>query len=78
MIRLTHYRSKCIGCNACVEVAADRWRISKKDGKSVLLGGKEKNSVVSLLVEDDELGANTIAATMCPTNIIKVERVKRK
>ena len=54
MIRIFHYRSKCIGCNACVEVAPGRWRISKKDGKSVLVGGKEKKDVVSILVGDDE------------------------
>ncbi|MFA6456169.1 MAG: ferredoxin [Bacteroidota bacterium] len=78
MIRITHFRSKCIGCNACVEVAPNRWRISKKDGKSILLQGTEKKGVVSAIVGDDEYRANTIAARMCPTNIIKVEQVKRK
>lgn len=75
MIRITHFRDKCIGCNACVEVAPDRWRVSKKDGKSVLLGGKEKRGVTTAVVADDELKANTIASKMCPTNIIKVEKV---
>ena len=78
MIRIFHYRSKCIGCNACVEVAPGRWRISKKDGKSVLVGGKEKKDVVSILVGDDEFDANNLAARMCPVNIIQVEKIKKK
>ncbi|MFA6468486.1 MAG: ferredoxin [Bacteroidota bacterium] len=78
MIRITQFRNKCIGCNACVEVAPYRWRISKKDGKSVLLQGTEKKGVFSAIVADDEYHENTVAARMCPTNIIKVEHVKRK
>lgn len=78
MIRITHFRKKCIGCNACVEVAPERWRISKKDGKSVLLKAKEKNGITSIIVPDDEFAVNTIAAKMCPTNIIKVEKIPRK
>jgi ferredoxin len=77
MIRISHFRSKCIGCNACVEVAPDRWRISKKDGKSVLVGGKEKKGITTLVVGDDELNANKIASKMCPTNIIQVEKIKK-
>ncbi|MFA6541778.1 MAG: ferredoxin [Bacteroidota bacterium] len=78
MIRITHFRNKCIGCNACVEVAPDRWRVSKKDGKSVLLGGKEKRGITTVIVTDDELKANTIASKMCPTNIIHIEKIKEK
>jgi ferredoxin len=78
MIRITHFRSKCIGCNACVEVAPQRWRVSKKDGKSVLLGGKEKKGIFSVLVHDDELVDNRVASRMCPTNIIQVEVIKKK
>ncbi|MDD8019414.1 MAG: ferredoxin [Bacteroidota bacterium] len=78
MIRITHFRKKCIGCNACVEVAPDRWRVSKKDGKSVLVGGTQKRNATILIVGDDELEANLIASKMCPTNIIKVEKIKKK
>ena len=42
MIRIIHQREKCIGCNYCVELAFDRWRMSKKDGKCTLIGGKNK------------------------------------
>lgn len=77
MIRITHFRKKCIGCNACVEVAPERWRVSKKDGKSVLLRGIEKKGITTAIVPDDEYEANKIAARMCPTNIIQVEKLKK-
>ena len=32
MFRIIQQRAKCIGCNACVEAADYRWRISTKDG----------------------------------------------
>lgn len=75
MIRIIHYRAKCIGCNACVEAAAYRWRISRKDGKSVLLGAKEKKGIYIAKVEDEELQDNLSAAKNCPVKIIKVEKI---
>lgn len=75
MIRLTHQREKCIGCNYCVELAWERWRMSKKDGKSVLLGAVNKKGFHSVLVGDDEYDANVKAAEACPVKIIKVNRV---
>ena len=38
MVIITLQRDKCLGCNYCVELAYDHWRMSKKDGKSNLLG----------------------------------------
>ncbi len=73
MFKIIHYRKKCIGCNACVEVAPFRWRMSKKDGKSVLLESKEKKEFYIAWVSDDELEENKIAAQNCPVNIIKIE-----
>ncbi|GIV26977.1 MAG: hypothetical protein KatS3mg027_0791 [Bacteroidia bacterium] len=73
-IRITHYRSKCIGCNACVEAAPQRWRMSKKDGKSVLLGAQEKKGIYSVIVHSEEYESNLEAAKNCPVNIIKVEK----
>lgn len=75
MVRIIQLRAKCIGCNACVEADKYRWRVSKKDGKCTLIGGKEKKGWYSVLVDDDELEANLIASKHCPVNIIKVERV---
>lgn len=75
MIRVLQHRHKCIGCNACVEADPFRWRISRKDGKSVLIGGKEKRGWYSVLVDDDEEAMLLQAATHCPVNIIRFEQL---
>jgi ferredoxin len=72
MIRIILQRDKCIGCNACVEAAYSRWRMSRKDGKSVLLGAVIKKNIHSVIVGDDELLENTIAARNCPTKVIQI------
>ena len=72
MIRIIQQRIKCIGCNACVEAADYRWRISTKDGKCTLVGGVEKRGFYSILVNDHELEDNLKAAKNCPVNIIKI------
>ena len=61
MIRITHQREKCIGCNYCVEIAYDRWRMSKKDGKCTLIEGKNKKGFFTAVVGDDEYIANVLS-----------------
>lgn len=75
MIRIIQQRNKCIGCNACVEAAFHRWRMSRKDGKSVLIGGVDKKGYFQVVVDDHELEENLKAAEVCPVNIIKIERI---
>ncbi|MBP8034583.1 MAG: ferredoxin [Bacteroidia bacterium] len=75
MIRIIQQRIKCIGCNACVEAADYRWRISTKDGKCTLVGGIEKRGFFSVLVNDHELEDNLKAAKNCPVNIIKIHEI---
>lgn len=75
MIRITQQRAKCIGCNACVEAADYRWRISKKDGKCTLVGGVEKKGFYTIVVNNHELEENLLAAKNCPVNIIKIQEV---
>ena len=72
MIRIIQQRVKCIGCNACVEAADYRWRISTKDGKCTLVGGIEKRGFFSVVVNHHELNDNLKAAQNCPVNIIKI------
>lgn len=72
MIRITQQRDKCIGCNACVEAARSRWRMSRKDGKSVLLNGVKKKHIYSIVVGDDERSENMQASKNCPVRIIQV------
>ena len=71
MIRILQHRHKCIGCNACVEADKYRWRVSKKDGKCTLVGGKEKKGWFSVIVENDEQPSIETAIRNCPVNIIR-------
>lgn len=73
MIRVFQLRAKCIGCNACVEIAFERWRMSKKDGKSILLGATEKKGMHLSIVPNEEEAINRAAAKACPTHCIRVE-----
>lgn len=75
MIQITQQRAKCIGCNACVEAAAYRWRVSRKDGKCTLIGAIEKRGFYTINVQDDEFEDNEIAAKNCPVSIIQVKRM---
>ncbi len=74
MIEIVQYRSKCIGCNACVEASATRWRMSRKDGKCTLVGGKNNKGIYIAVINDDEYEQALQAAKNCPVNIIKVKR----
>jgi ferredoxin len=74
VIRIVQQRAKCIGCNACVEAAMYRWRISRKDGKCTLIGGVDKKGFYTVLVGNDEYEDNMSAAKHCPVNIIRVEK----
>lgn len=71
MISISYYRIKCIGCNACVEADPSRWRVSKKDGKCNLVGGKEKKGVYTTQVGNEELTSLEAAKKNCPAKIIK-------
>lgn len=75
MIVITQQRDKCIGCNYCVEFAFDRWRMSKKDGRSVLIGAENRKGFHTVRVSEDEHDANLRAAEACPVNIIKVTKI---
>ena len=73
MVRITYFRNKCIGCNGCVEAAPERWRVSTRDGRCTLIGGKEKRGVYRANVGEEEYEANMMAAANCPVKIIRVE-----
>ncbi len=75
MIRIIQLRDKCIGCNACVEASASRWRMSRKDGKSVLIGGVNNKQIFSVIVGDDEKPENLQAARNCPTKVIQIIQI---
>lgn len=72
MFQIIFHRGKCIGCNACVEAAPERWRMSRKDGRCNLIGGKEKKGIYSASLPTDEYEQNVDAAKNCPVKIIKI------
>jgi ferredoxin len=65
-------RHKCIGCNYCVEIAPEFWRMSRKDGKSVLLGAEDKRGNFVLKIPDTNFELHKKAADVCPVKIIDV------
>ncbi len=72
MATIVHRRNKCIGCNYCVEVAPEFWRMSKKDGKAVLLGATDKRGNWVLKIPDTAVEVNKAAAEVCPVKVIEV------
>lgn len=75
MYKIIQYRSKCIGCNACVEAAPKRWIVSKKDGRAILVGAISKKGIYMVDVEDWEWDENNNAKQNCPVNIIEVKKI---
>ena len=75
MVIITQQRDKCIGCNYCVELAYQRWRMSKKDGKCTLLGSKDRRGFHTVRVGDEEFEDNIKAAEACPVKIIQVKKI---
>ncbi len=74
MVRIFHFRNKCIGCYYCVEIAPDRWRIDESDGKSILIDANENKGIYVIEVPDFEYEENKQAADACPVNCIRVEK----
>lgn len=76
MVIITLQRDKCIGCNYCAEFAPDYFRMSKADGKSVLLKSNEKKGFFTLKTRNHEAFAPCEkAANACPVKIISVKMV---
>ncbi|MBX2904168.1 MAG: ferredoxin [Chitinophagales bacterium] len=75
MYKVIQYRSKCIGCNACVEAAPKRWIVSKKDGRAILVGAAAKKGIYMVDVEDWEYEENNTAKQHCPVGIIDVRKL---
>ncbi len=70
--KVIHQRKDCIGCNACVTMAPQSWIMDPEDGKSRLVGSKEKGKVFVGEIFDCDIEANERAAQACPVNIIKI------
>jgi len=74
VVIVTLQRNKCIGCNYCAEFAPEYFRMSKKDGKSVLLKSTDKKGFFTMKTAISEaLEPCNNAAKACPVNIISVK-----
>lgn len=75
MVIITLQRSKCIGCNYCEELAPGQFRMSKRDGKAVLLRSREKKGFFTIKSPDDTIFDNSVKAKeACPVKIIDVKQ----
>ena len=77
MIQITYQRGRCIGCNYCIELAPERWKMNKKDGRSLLLGAKNKKGFYSVKVDDTEYEANKTSAKVCTMKIIRINKLNK-
>ena len=76
MVIITLQREKCIGCNYCAELNPENFRMSKKDGKTVLLKSKEKKGFHTIKLADNNAYEDAEkAASACPVKIIQVKLV---
>lgn len=75
MLIVTLQRDKCIGCNYCEELCPGLFRMSKKDGKSVLLNSIDRKGFHTARpnIEHHEGAEN--AKSACPVKIISVKIV---
>ena len=72
MPKIIFYRDNCIGCSVCQEMQPDLWRMSKKDGKAVLLQSTQKKKIYQLEVHDGFLQLTSQVAEACPARVIKI------
>ena len=76
MVIVTLQREKCIGCNYCAEFAPEYFRMSKKDGKSVLLKTEDRKGFFTLKTPNHEaFDPCEKAAKDCPVKIISVKEI---
>ena len=75
MIVITYQREKCIGCNYCVEMDFENWRMTKKDGKSTLLGSVNRKGFHTLRLNSGDIDLHDRVAKVCPVDVIKVRLV---
>ena len=72
--KIVHDRLKCIGCNSCVFIAPQNWKMDKEKGKSHLINSKKRKNLHIGEIFECDIESNQHAAEACPTNAIKVEK----
>jgi ferredoxin len=51
--------------------------MNKKDGRSVLLGSRNKKGFYTAEVDEEEYEANKASAKVCPVKIIRINRLNK-
>jgi len=72
LFKVVHYRDKCIGCGICFERQPHLWRMSKKDGKAVLLNAADNKKLFILEVPEIEKELTREIVKACPARVIKI------
>lgn len=72
MPKIIFYRDNCIGCSICQEMQPELWRMSKKDGKAVLLQSIQKKKISQLEVHEFFLHQAIEVVEACPARVIKI------
>ena len=72
MSKIIFYRDNCIGCSICQEMQPELWRMSKKDGKALLLKSIQKKKISQLEVHNSFLHQTTEVVEACPARVIKI------
>jgi ferredoxin len=72
MPKVIFYRNKCIGCSICREMQPASWRMSKKDGKAVLLNSIEKKQIHQLNIHESLVDTTKEVMEACPARAIKI------
>ncbi len=74
-LTISHKRNDCIGCGSCAQIAPHTWRMSREDGKAILIGSRwhgKEFMVASVEDEPSRTEDNHAAAAACPVRIIRI------
>lgn len=72
MRKIIFYRDNCIGCSICQEMQPEFWRMSKKDGRAVLLQSIQKKKIHQLEIHNTALQKTVEVIAACPVRVIKL------
>lgn len=75
--KIIYEREACIGAAACEAVARKFWKMVD-DNKADLIGASynKKTKMWELIINQEDLDVNEVAAQGCPVNIIKIEKIE--
>jgi ferredoxin len=72
MIQISHKRSECIGCDACVEAAPNYWKMDEDGLASLIKIKSQKGTMVYGEGFNEDKEELTQSAESCPVDIIRI------